>query len=111
MVAERLLSHVQRVIHADNKRDVIQRKAGERLVLRPEEHARETIDKLLSQAGWVVCDPDKASIHASAGVAAREFPLKSSQGFAAHLYCPALYSTPKRQDDSGGRVRFPMNAG
>ena len=50
------------------------------MVLWPEEHPRGTIDKLLSQAGWVVCDLDKASIHASAGVAAREFPLKSSQG-------------------------------
>jgi type I restriction enzyme R subunit len=59
-------------------------KAGEKLGLRPEEHARETIDKLLSRAGWVVCDPDKANIH-TVGVAIREFPLKSGHGFADYL--------------------------
>ena len=55
------------------------------MVLRPEEHARETIDKLLLQAGWLVCDPDKANIHVCAGVAIREFPLKSGHGFADYL--------------------------
>ncbi|WP_297447205.1 type I restriction-modification enzyme R subunit C-terminal domain-containing protein [Acidiferrobacter sp.] len=55
------------------------------MVQRPEEHARETIDELLAQGGWLVCDPDKANIHASAGVAIREFPLKSGHGFADYL--------------------------
>jgi type I restriction enzyme R subunit len=55
------------------------------LVQRPEEHARETIDELLAQGGWLVCDPDKANIHASAGVAIREFPLKSGHDFADYL--------------------------
>lgn len=58
---------------------------AEELVLGPEERARETIDDLLSQGGWLVCDADKANIHASVGVAIREFPLKSGHGFADYL--------------------------
>jgi type I restriction enzyme R subunit len=50
-----------------------------------EEPARETLDKLLLRAGWVVCDPDKTNIHACLGVAIREFPLKSGHGFADYL--------------------------
>ena len=53
--------------------------------MRSEEPARETIDKLLPQAGWVVCDPDTANIHASADVVIREFPLKFGHGFAGCL--------------------------
>ncbi|MBK8163556.1 MAG: DEAD/DEAH box helicase family protein [Gammaproteobacteria bacterium] len=51
----------------------------------PEQQARETIDRLLTQAGWVVCDVDKAHITAHRGVAIREFPLKTGHGEADYL--------------------------
>jgi type I restriction enzyme, R subunit len=50
-----------------------------------EQEARKQIDYLLEQAGWVVCDPGEANIHASRGVAIREFPLKAAFGFADYL--------------------------
>jgi len=50
-----------------------------------ESAARSNIDRLLSQADWVVCDADQANIHSSLGVAIREFPLKSGHGFADYL--------------------------
>ena len=50
-----------------------------------EQQAREIIDKLLTQAGWLVCDAEKTNIAASRGVAIREFPLKSGHGFADYL--------------------------
>jgi type I restriction enzyme R subunit len=40
----------------------------------PEQQARQNIDTLLQQAGWHVCDMLHANIHASRGVALREFP-------------------------------------
>jgi type I restriction enzyme R subunit len=55
------------------------------VVPQPEQQARKTIDKLLAQAGWTVCDPSQANIHALRGVAIREFPLKSGRGFADYL--------------------------
>ncbi len=51
----------------------------------PEQQAREKIDQLLARAGWRVCDAAQANIHASRGVAIREFPLKSGHGFADYL--------------------------
>ena len=50
-----------------------------------EQRARENIDRLLTAAGWLVCDADKVNIHAARGVAIREFPLKSGHGFADYL--------------------------
>ena len=47
----------------------------------PEAKARNTIDALLQQAGWHVCDLANANIHAGIGVvkgvAIREFPLNA----------------------------------
>lgn len=40
-----------------------------------EQAARKTIDELLRKAGWHVCDVGDADLHASRGVAIREFPL------------------------------------
>ena len=54
------------------------------MVSQPEQQARETIDKLLTQAGWVVCDASQVNIHAARGVAIREFPLPG-HGFADYL--------------------------
>ena len=52
--------------------------------MRPEPQARQTIDRLLTQAGWQVCDLDAANIHAHRGLALREFPLPG-HGFADYL--------------------------
>ena len=50
-----------------------------------EEHAREKIDQLLKQAGWIIQDLKEANIHAGPGVAIREFTLKTGHGFADYL--------------------------
>jgi len=51
----------------------------------PEELARAEIDRLLTAAGWHVCDVAAANLHAARGVAIREFPLASGFGFADYL--------------------------
>jgi len=43
--------------------------------MKPEEKARQEIDILLEQAGWVVQDYYEVNLQASFGVAVREFPL------------------------------------
>ena len=43
---------------------------------RPEQEAREEIDRPLTAAGWHVCDAKAAIIHAARGVAICERPLK-----------------------------------
>ncbi len=50
-----------------------------------EAHARETIDRLLTEAGWKVVDRDQVNIHAARGVAVREFSLKPGHGEADYL--------------------------
>ncbi|HET8759972.1 MAG TPA: type I restriction-modification enzyme R subunit C-terminal domain-containing protein [Nitrospiria bacterium] len=52
----------------------------------PEDKAREEIDRLLTRAGWIVCNPGDANIVAHHGVAIREFPLKSGHGEADYLF-------------------------
>jgi type I restriction enzyme R subunit len=51
----------------------------------PEDKARETIDRLLTEAGWTVCNQGDANILANRGVAIRNFTLKSGHGFADYL--------------------------
>ena len=51
----------------------------------PEAHARQTIDALLTAAGWHVCGVVDVNIHAAVGVAVREFPLSAGHGFADYL--------------------------
>jgi len=55
----------------------------------PEARARQTIDALLTAAGWHVCDVASANLHAGSGavkgVAIREFPLNPGHGFADYL--------------------------
>ena len=51
----------------------------------PEKKARVSIDALLQQAGWHVCDMGQANIYSSRGVAIREFPLNPGYGFADYL--------------------------
>ncbi len=48
-----------------------------------EDQARADIDALLSAAGWIVQDREELALGAGAGIAVREFPLKS--GFADYL--------------------------
>ena len=50
-----------------------------------EQQARATIDQLLEQAGWYLCDVNEANIHFHRGVAVREFPLQTGYGFADYL--------------------------
>jgi len=49
----------------------------------PEDHARQTIDRMLQAAGWAVQDYKQMNLGAAKGVAVREFPLKT--GFADYL--------------------------
>jgi type I restriction enzyme, R subunit len=51
----------------------------------PEEHARQTIDQLLTAAGWFVQDVKQADLHAARGVALREFALSEGYSFADYL--------------------------
>jgi type I restriction enzyme R subunit len=54
-------------------------------VTKPEDQARQGIDRLLTQAGWAVQDLSEANLHAAEGVALREFPLNPGHGFADYL--------------------------
>lgn len=45
--------------------------------MKPEESARQNIDKLLQAAGWSIQDYKQLNLGASLGVAIREFPLKN----------------------------------
>ena len=47
------------------------------MALLPEQRARQRIDTLLTQAGWLVQDLDALNLGAGRGVAVREFPLAS----------------------------------
>ncbi len=51
----------------------------------PEQQARVNIDKLLTQAGWHLCNTAEANIHAARGVALREFRLNEGYGVADYL--------------------------
>ncbi|MEJ8840101.1 type I restriction endonuclease subunit R [Ramlibacter sp. AN1133] len=51
----------------------------------PEARARLTIDALLAAAGWAVQDVAAVNLHASPGVALREFPLNTGFGCADYL--------------------------
>lgn len=53
----------------------------------PEAKARAEIDRLLTAAGWHVCDFRAANLHAARGVAIRESALKSGHGAADYLLC------------------------
>ncbi|MBV6416870.1 MAG: hypothetical protein CMLOHMNK_01488 [Steroidobacteraceae bacterium] len=55
------------------------------MALTPEAQARQHIDRLLTQAGWHVCDYKAVDLHATTGVAIREFPLTGGHGDADYL--------------------------
>jgi len=51
----------------------------------PEQHARQSIDRLLTAAGWAVQDFKAADLPAARGVALREFELNPGHGTADYL--------------------------
>ncbi len=51
----------------------------------PDTPARQNIDQLLTDAGWIVQSRDETNITAGRGVAIREFPMKSGYGEADYL--------------------------
>jgi len=51
----------------------------------PEARARENIDQLLADAGWVVQSREDVELTAGRGVAIREFPMKPGFGEADYL--------------------------
>src|SRR5215211_5228415 len=51
--------------------------------MKPEDKARQRIDPLFGQAGWLVQDYGAHNIAAGPGVAVREFPLTT--GFADYM--------------------------
>src|SRR5712692_10122780 len=51
----------------------------------PEARARQNIDQLLTDAGWVVQSREDANLTAGRGVAIREFPMKPGFGEADYL--------------------------
>ena len=53
--------------------------------MNPEDRARQDIDRLLAQAGWSVQNRDAVNLYAGAGVAVREFPLRTGHGSADYL--------------------------
>jgi type I restriction enzyme, R subunit len=52
----------------------------------PEAKAREKIDALLAQAGWLVQDRADMNLTASDGIAVREFKLEKGHGFVDYLF-------------------------
>ena len=70
----------------------------------PEARARGTIDYLLTATGWVVQSRDEVNIAAGPGVAIREFPLKTGNGFADYLFhvdgAPAGVIEAKKEDET-----------
>src|SRR5438105_644122 len=52
---------------------------------RPEDRARVNIDRLLTDAGWLIQNRDSINIEAGRGIAIREFQLASPHGFADYL--------------------------
>lgn len=54
----------------------------------PEARARQKIDQLLTEAGWVVQSREDANLAVGRGVAIREFPMKPGFGEADSYWPP-----------------------
>jgi type I restriction enzyme R subunit len=52
----------------------------------PEDKAREEIDRMLTIAGWHVCNYKESDIRAGTGVVIRDFPLRAGHGIADYLF-------------------------
>src|SRR5579863_359530 len=55
------------------------------MAITPEDRARDNIEKLLIDAGWIVQGKRSTHLSAGRGEAVREFPLKSGHGVAGYL--------------------------
>ena len=53
--------------------------------MRPEDLARQKIDEMLKQAGWVVQDRDRFNLYAGRGVVIREFSMSTGMADYALL--------------------------
>ena len=53
--------------------------------MNPEERARQSIDRLLTAAGWAVQDFKGTDLHAAGGIALREFELDPGHGTSDYL--------------------------
>ena len=53
----------------------------------PEAKAREKIDALLMQSGWLVQDREDMNLTVSDGIAVREFKLEKGHGFVDFPSC------------------------
>ena len=51
----------------------------------PEAKAREKIDALLAEAGWLVQDRDDMNLTAGDAIAVREFKLEKGHGYVDYL--------------------------
>ena len=51
----------------------------------PEAKARDKIDALLAQAGWLVQDREDMNLTAGEGIAVREFKLEKGHGYVDYL--------------------------
>ena len=57
-----------------------QPKHGDQPPVKPEDQARQDIDRQLTACGWTVQDRPSMNIHAGPGVAVREFPVVKPDG-------------------------------
>ncbi len=53
--------------------------------MKPEDEAREEIDRQLEESGWIVQSRDEINLSSGQGVAIREFKLRPDHGFADYL--------------------------
>jgi hypothetical protein len=63
-------------------------------LMNPEERVRQSIDWLLTAAGWSVQDFKTADIHVAQGVAPREFPLFSPSPLAGEWHRSGGWAGP-----------------
>jgi hypothetical protein len=68
----------------------------------PEESARQQIDEALDKDGWAVQDVKGVNLHASRGVAIREFPLRQGHGTADYLLYVDVKAAEIVEADPGG---------
>ena len=71
----------------------------------PEEKARQTIDYKLEQSGWILQDMSELNIHASLGVAVREFPTSTGEvDYALFVDGEPVGVIEAKRDDSGESI-------
>ena len=71
--------------------------------MKPEEKARQKIDRMLEAAGWTVQDVQELNLIASFGVAVCEFPLENG---AAVFYCDFQKTCDEKVRCAGRGTRY-----